>query len=680
MRNTLPQLHAGMGAAVLKHLAQFARLDGLLQRYEGAQEGFVAGQAVASAISELFFDGRCVAYNDVDVFLMSERFERPGNQALTTLDFDSVNLAVHYRQLVVELTTVYEVCRTRRQGMLNEVLCRPMVAFDKYPSMAAQQFLHSFDLNCVQVGVRLSDGALVWTPAFEQFLATRQMLVVNVKTPVHTAIRWFRKKAELEGIYGHDDHAMELLAAVRARVENKLEIAGSNSYQRMLAAQSQFGSVYADKARGVSSRLQNYFELKSVPHEHVSLYTLTPRGQLNEELVAADAFDASLPTYARALQGHWKRHVCEQLLDQFRATDRKRGALRMNVQVEGVDAILALNSPRDARRLDKATEEHPSLLRCMLCMTTRQQLALVDALEAVAAKQGLWVYGVFEQLEHEAVYELSQAPVNGMHAKVLEVLAQQHEALEQALANRKTPLVAILPPLELEGFRIEELTSFKELAQESARLHHCVAGYWRGVVSDRCRIVRLSKPRVQDSLTMELVPRKGGGWVNAQLRGLHNRDHSSAEWEVAERYVDMLNVRSVVSRVGIPVPVPLLVTLTRKAPKAVRWLRKQLPGRTSRYKPPLADRLRASQHRVARWCGADLLQAAVLQGTRLPNWGYVKWPAYRDILKEIVRARLRVLAGVVTVSEAAAGLAQVFAQRQKAFAAGYDQMDDDIAF
>lgn len=679
MGNTLPQLHAGMGAAVLKHLSRFAPLDGLLQRYEGAQEGFIAGQAVASALSELFFDGRCVAYNDVDVFLMSERFERPTNQALTTLDFEAVNLSTHYRQLVVELTTVYEVCRTRRQGMLNEVLCRPMVAFDKHPALAAQQFLRSFDLNCVQVGVRLSDGALVWTPAFAHFLATRQMLVVNVKTPVHTAIRWFRKKAELEGIYGHDDHAMELLAAVRARVAGKLEIAGSSSYQRMLTAQSQFGSVYADKARAVMARLQGYFELKSVPHEHVSLYTLTPRGQLNEELVAADTFDASLPTYARALQGHWKRHVCEQLLDQFRAPDRKRGALRMNVQVEGVDAILALSSPRDARRLDKAVAEHPSLLRCMLCMSTRQQLALVAALEAVAAEQGLWVYGVFEQLEHDAVYDLSLAPVNEMHPKVLEVLARQHQALEEALANRKKPLVAILPPLELEGFRIEELTSFKELAQESARLHHCVAGYWRGVVTDRCRIIRLSKPRVQDSLTMELVPRKGGGWVNAQLRGLHNRDHSSAEWEVAERYVDMLNVRALAARVGVPVPVPLLLALTQVAPKVVRWLRKQLPGQTRHYKRPLPDRLRKFQHRVVRWFGADLLQAAVLQGMRHPSWGYLNWPAYRGILKEILRARLRVLAGAATLSEAAAGLAQAMAQRQKAIA-GYDQMDDDIAF
>lgn len=678
MRNTLPQLHASMGAAVLKHLSRYADLTGLLGRYKGAVDGFVAGQAVASAVSELFHDGLGVVYNDVDVFMLSEYFERPGNQALATLDFETLRLASHYRQLVVELTTVYEVCRTRRQGMLNEVLCKPLVAFDTHPRESAQAFLRSFDLNCVQVGVRLSDGALVWTPAFEHFLATRQMLVANVKTPVHTAIRWFRKKAELEGVFGHDDHAMELLAAVRARVENTKAIAGSQSYQRMLAAQSQFGRSYADKAQSVISRLGNYFDMAPTEHAHLELYTLNPRGQLNDELVQADTFDQVLPTYARALQGYWKRHVCEQLLTQLRAPEAKRGVLRMNIAVEGVEAVQALTSSRDARRLDKAVREHSSLLRSMLFMDTRQQLAFVTALEVLSAEQGLWVYGVFEQLDQKLLDTLSQVAPSNMLEQARHVLTQQHDALQQALHRRATPLKALLPAVELDGFLVEELVEFKPLAEESARLHHCVAGYWHAVVSDRCRIVRLSKPRVQESLTMELVPR-GTGWANVQLRGLHNRNHTSQERQTAERYVDMVNVSLLLAQVGIRPPVQSLAFLVRKQPALMRWVRTRMLGDRRHKASTWQDRLRSVQPRLATWLGAAPLKTALKQGLRSPHWGTLQWTAFWCMVKGIVRVRLAVLAGSASVSEAPAMLAQALGQPQLR-AAGHDELDDDIAF
>jgi hypothetical protein len=679
VRKTTLELHPGMGPAVLQHLSRFTDLDGLLARYPGAAEGFVAGQAVASAVSELFHDGLAIAYNDVDVFILSERFERAQSQVLTTLDFDQATLGVQYRQLTVELTTVYEVCHTQRHGMLNEVRCRPIVNFKRYPARASQAFLQSFDLNCVQVGVRLSDGALCWTSAFEQFLATRQMLVASVKTPVHTAIRWLRKKAELEGVFGHDDHAMELLSAVRTRIGQQVTSAAEfTSWHRTLSARLQFGPGYLAKAQAVASSLGKYFELQSVPQARISLYTLSPRGHLNDELVKAEVVDHALPTYARALQGHWKRHVCGQLLEHFRAAAQRRGAMYQRVQVEGVAAVAALRSKRDANRLDKAVKEHAGLAPAMLCLSTPQLLALVDALDTIAVEQGLWVWGVFEQLEQAGFAELAGSTPANMLDTVRKLMADTHRALELVLAKRKHPLKALLPAVEFEGFRIEELTSFKELAHETARLHHCVAGYWHSVVSDQCRIIRLSKHRVQESLTMELV-RRGRGWHNCQLRGLHNRQSTTAEIEVAERYVDMANLQSLAGSVGLQLPRPIVLGVARGAPLAMRMLRTLVTDGVGRSNLRVARRLRPLKPLVVRWLGGELMLSAAAEGARLPYSEAMNWRAWLKVLPPLAGARLALLVGKITPAEATRQIGEALAGARTA-AHGVVDFADDLPF
>lgn len=542
-------LHAGMGAAVLRHLSQFASLDGLLDKH-GAKGGFIAGQAVASAVSELFYAGCAVSYNDVDAFLFSDNFAQQ-RRVLSLLEFEELTRTVQYDHIVLSTEAVYTVVQTRREGMLNEVLCR-LAYRDAFleTDVLAQAFLKSFDLNCVQVAVRLSDQQLVWTPAFEAFLANRELLVMNVKTPIHTAVRWFRKKVELAGVYGHDDKTMELLASSVARVQaRRAKWGGSAKFDIMKAweAQVAFGKGYSAKAASVASDLSRYFDLVPVTGKHIALNTLVPRGCERPELVETDCLDMLLPTYARALQGHWRRHVCEQVKA---ALELPGTSLRLiSVALDGPEKAADGRWMRELARLDKILEEHAGLQHLMGRMDTARQLVFVDAVRAIAQREGLWVYGVFEQL-YEMPRELSTMALAQMPPYLEDLFAKQVAHFEEQSRTAVRPQ-ACLPDMEWAGYRVTELVSFKAMLEEGVRMHHCVGGYFGSMLEGRCRILRLQRPRVQDSLTLELR-RAGRGWAVAQLRGLQNHPASDEQLQAFKDLALRLNLQCAATALGLP--------------------------------------------------------------------------------------------------------------------------------
>lgn len=563
-------LHAGMGQAVFDHLSQFANLDGLVEKNKST-EGFIAGQAVASALSELFYSGFAVSYNDVDAFLMGHEFADNKRKALATLTSKELVRVQEYGQLVLEVDSVYTVCSTKRQGMLNEVLCQTGYRAEyQSSSRMAQAFLRSFDLNCVQVAVRLSDKQLVWTPAFETFLVNQELLVMNPKTPVHTAIRWFRKKAELEGVYGHDDKTMELLASAAGRIRLRQQ-EGPDAWvglQRTWNAQLMFGKLYTAKAVSVMGDLSRYFDMEKVPDRYLDLNTLVSRGCENTELVQADMFDMLLPTYARALQGHWRKHTCKQVIEALKAPYETLS--RMNVSVEGVQAVLVAKNASTLAQLNKFYGEHSGLGRIIVNMNTERQLVFMDALKDLSRKEGLWAIGVFEQLDADPAFELSTVELEALPARVQTLFAAEIAHYEE-LTREVGSTLKTLAPMEFEGFRLSEIICFKELLQEGVRMHHCVGGYFGSIMSGSSRIIRMQRHRVEDSLTMELTKHQKG-WHLRQVRGLVNRPATPVEQAVADKLTTLVNMQCAFGLVKVKPSLALLVKLEQKVPTAAAWL------------------------------------------------------------------------------------------------------------
>ena len=596
-------LHKDMGPAVLRHLAQFSDFSDLQQK-RGAKEGYIAGQAVASAVSELFRSGIGVVYNDVDAFLFSNSFVENTRRVLSTItSFDLVR-ENHYGQVILASHAVYAVQSTARDGMLNEVLCRYGDCAPSDPDAMAQAFLRSFDLNCVQVAVRLHDQQLVWTPAYEQFLDTREMLVMNVKTPVHTAVRWFKKKAELEGVFGHDEKTMALLATSLARVRQRLSECGADEairWQRMLRAQTNFGKVYAEKAADVAGDLGRYFEVVNVTDRQIALQTLVSRGGEMPELVAAPCSDLVLPTYARALQGHWRKHVCDQIVEALRSPLDSMAF--KNVALEGPRAIAALQSPKDLVMLDKVCGEHQGLGYQMLQMDTARQLAFVRELKDMVRREGIWVFGVFEHMNN-LQGELATIDTAQLRAYMETRFAASVLEYEEMSRKSESSMPRIARTSVLD-YQVTELISFKDLMEEGARMHHCVGGYFREVAEGYSRIVRLQRHRVEDSLTMQMRRGYGKGWYLNQVHGLQNRQATASERAAAQRLVLVANMQTALLHVKLAPSFSTLERIAVRLPRVANLL-EQMVVRPGHSKQRVRNWFRNQKRKVQAWRVRDL--------------------------------------------------------------------------
>jgi hypothetical protein len=534
-----------MGEQVLKRLESFVDIQAF-----GHEEGLVAGQSVASAIAEIVGSPHATAFNDVDIFRKirdSER-KRTTHRVLNMVVQKETKLDVAYGQITVCDEYHYQVARTRREGLLNEVLCYGS-AFSQLNDSGAQRILNSFDLNCVQVGVNLDTRQLVWTPAFERFVNTQQLLVENVRTPVHTAIRWFRKKAELEGVYGNDAHTMELLAFASKQLRPWEDC------DAKFRGQLNFSNHYLEKFKDISSAIAPWMQLTKqakaydededfggavdlsaeiapevarethVPPKkqgNIDLYSLTPRFD-PPSLLSDGVYAGLLVISARAHQGFWKKNICEQIL---RAVNSTRTIEHKHLAVYGSKELETQLSQKSLAKTNNILDQH-NIGRFCDSYPLQRKMEFVQMLSELASKHGDVVYGLMERDGGYSFRAVKNLPVSEM--KEFFDMEISNRLAQMRAAKTVSPLV---PDLELPGgFRLTELTTALELAEEGVRMHHCVHGYFESVARGTCRILSLRKHKTSESLTMEC--RKGYlSYSQTQLRGVSNRTPNEVE-EVA---------------------------------------------------------------------------------------------------------------------------------------------------
>lgn len=578
------QLHPAMGQQVLDHLKQYADLPEVTA--ESCSEVYVAGQSVASAVSELFGNGEAVVYNDIDAFVMlgefnpavyDKSYESKHSSFLMRMDHQELSVAMEYGQLRLDGHDVYSMLATRRQGMLNEIVCggaeyRGSPLNEGHANSRTLKFLKTFDLNCVQVGVRMSDKALVWTPAFDRFLQTKELLIESDKTPVHTAIRWFKKKSELEGVYGHDDKAMELLATSILSInayfdkfqqsEPPLLESYSKSvprtlhtrYIRSVAARLVFAKEYRKRYENVSSEVSRYFEISSLENTLIPLNTLKARANPDVDLDLLLRLPTALvPTYVRAKQGFWKKHTSRRILDILASTKTNKkgtGAYRMvAVAQAGVDHFSSQGSDKALEKVVDAMEGHSGIVAIASRGTPYPVVEAVStALHGLAKEGKAYGYGFLDANPHKMMSTLVDLPIQDVSAAVTKFVQDEYSAAIELRNNAKFLIQAEFKPFRFKGFSISELRDPGKILEEGDVMHHCVGGYLGAVYGGKSAIVSFFKHRVQDRLTLEVSPngRRFFGtrlFRSVQLRGLLNRAPTPEEELAAEEFVLGLNVR-----------------------------------------------------------------------------------------------------------------------------------------
>jgi hypothetical protein len=505
--NTILELHQNMGEKVLQRLGSLVDIEEICK-----ESGVIAGQSVASALSEVYGDGKAVVYNDVDVFreLQKKDMRSTRRMVLKTCNHETHTLESSYGQLVVASAHHYRVARTRREGLLNEVLCFGMKENVLRNEANVVQFLRSFDLNCVQVGIDTATRKLIWTPAFDKFHKTRQLLVENCKTPVHTAIRYFRKKNELDGVYGNDDHIMEVLAHMIKRLDNQNSV---DFFNPESFGQFCFGKHYAQKLDDVQTDVAKWMDLKPVvlKGKDIELFTLFPRSDLGEDSEANKVDSYLLPTYYRAKQGYWKKNICAQMIRAITGTQIESQLIFTRGEVEFVNPV----SQNSIQSLNKLVNEH-NISRWICKLSIAQMLEFNEALKESSQKYGKCVYGI---LEHTYDTDVDLTGEVCFKDAVLRLIDLEYAKISNLVAPQK-----ILPTMSASGgFIMSELTSAIELLEEGARQHHCVGGYAESVANGDYHIVSLRKERAKDSITVQLRE-STFGWKSIQSRGVSNAE------------------------------------------------------------------------------------------------------------------------------------------------------------
>lgn len=547
------KLEAGMGAAVLGHLRQFATLP---------EDGLVAGQAVASAVSELFGEGWGVAYNDVDVFRHYRRLEedeerrsrREAKRVVDTVHFTALEVDVGcwssysaLREVSVQRRGKYSVVKTMRNDMLNTVY------YDHGYADADASFLSTFDINAGQVGVDISTQKLLWTPEFERYLRTRQLEIVTLHTPFQSLIRYFKKREELEGTYGNDARMSEMVSLAYAIATSPSE---GYSPQEDASLRWRFGSAMADKLDGVMSEVRTNFDLISEKVEEMELYQLVPRFEVDRDmrrLVHRQKDIAHLlPRFSRTLREDRRKafsaragHIAQSPIQVDGDRVNPQNMSQLIWLQQGDSALDANVTVEQMAELDRFVYEHDasgfflgrSLSRC---------IEVKNEIEAAVRTRGSWVYRALGLLSDEAPDEAFVAAdwLDGW--MVREEARQKSHVLKPVLPKGFSPDVEVL-----------ELSSRKDLLVEGTEMHHCVGTYSEMLPEGNSRFFSIRPTHSSKTwLTLHLAMSLDGNtaspavWRVSQLKGLCNREPSEQEQVFVSRFVEDFNAFYVATFAG----------------------------------------------------------------------------------------------------------------------------------
>lgn len=189
--------------------------------------GCIAGQGLASIIYDELEIGVNAPINDLDIFdISSVRLYKALADCpnRVSLSFKGINDQVsiiddHYNQISfysVRTQRGYRVVKSftdKEQPIINKTL---ITFSDQSIKLIDQAFDHdtlleSFDFNACQIAYDLGAKTFHYTNAFEVFLKTKILKLASLHTPLHSAVRLFKKLKEIAGVNCNVEAEMNMI-------------------------------------------------------------------------------------------------------------------------------------------------------------------------------------------------------------------------------------------------------------------------------------------------------------------------------------------------------------------------------------------------------------------------------------------------------------------------------------
>ena len=158
------------------------------------EEGYLAGQAVASSYFELKNLPFAPVYNDLDIFTCMQKSNSQfnPNNLKNNLSFEGSMGVVSdgYKENIIHIRENFIVTDSLKNGIFN------ITGINKPVSL--NTLVNSFDFNCVQIAIDLKTRELYKSSDFDLFCDSGCLDISNIGTPHHSIIRYFKKAKEME--------------------------------------------------------------------------------------------------------------------------------------------------------------------------------------------------------------------------------------------------------------------------------------------------------------------------------------------------------------------------------------------------------------------------------------------------------------------------------------------------
>lgn len=443
-------------------------------------DGWIAGQAVSTAFEQIYLKAASPCYNDVDFFVHNlASFESNTVMALgagnrVVYEYGEMNLALRIR---------YWVGRSRREGKLNwidiKITDHQLGVIDSLAEHldAGRSVIDAFDLNSVQIGIDLRQRVLFWTDAFADFIATRQLEVLSMHTPAHTAVRLLSKLEQHEQVWCDLPRVMTSLAGAL-----KLAEYAETDRSRVFYCRKVLGPVIADKARRFERELAPYFELIEIggaagvtSQDEVRRHTLSPTVGLPRDLmmVGAHWHQTFYPELARLLLSPSKplrRKKIEALLVRDDAEHHKAvSVVKLVCGLAG--AVNDATDPGEIRKVVSFIKRNPRTSGWLFAAATswKELVEVVGWFKEAIKREGFWILGLIEITPAPGSLE---GDFNARLHAIREVIESRKVELSTAKGREKRFKARVYDKVQ-----VRELSTPLELLKEGAQMRHCIGGY-----------------------------------------------------------------------------------------------------------------------------------------------------------------------------------------------------------
>ena len=463
--------------------------------------------------------------NDIDVFLEATPTmvadAKKTKKTLSPLTFSKTDeVADGYGAVLTNPSGRHSLIATAREGLINYVYCAAVQPFREFCNNrdSAVFTLHSFDLNCTQVGLYVSkegEVELLWTAAYAKFLQTRQVEVEDIYTPLHTAIRYLTKLKEMPNVFGNIPATMALLSLRLAEVQEfagylaekpgDFRIPGQIKYARMLRSMSHAGKGYAAKLEKLRDQLGEYFDIPLDLCKDSAVFSMTPKKSqwvaFQEDLKILPIGlrsgrekalqDSSLVVaWNRANTGYFTKVGCEQIKRVLQNPER----IEFNeIRTRGTAYFERQVSFKDLDSLNKLLGGHRGLASMFAGKTLEKKVWLAKGIMQAVNIHGQRAIGLLESamfLEKELEEALACAASSEQFTKdLLTFVAKQIKLLGTSDLYKK-----MLPKgYSIDGYSVVDLNNSLDLMDEGGRQKHCVGGYGSVVARGSTLIISLRK-------------------------------------------------------------------------------------------------------------------------------------------------------------------------------------------